>query len=193
MHSRLTSLLTTVITALGCSAALAQTPFDKKLQLQGVNFHVTCANEGSQNVLRILPSGKLKNPQLIEEKIDGTVVGAEVADLDRNGVPEIYVYVQSAGSGSYGSVVGHAVNKRRSITPIYMTPLTDDPKASAGYMGRDSFAVVEGWMVRTFPLYRPGDLNSKPTGGTRQMQYRLVNGEASWLLRPDRSKTQDTP
>jgi len=187
------SRLMGAVTALGCTVVLAQTPFDQKLQLQGVSFHVTCANEGSQNVLRIQPSGRLKNPQLIEEKIDGTVVGAEVADLDRNGVPEIYVYVQSAGSGSYGSVVGHAVNKRRSITPIYMTPLSDDPKASAGYMGRDSFAVVEGWMVRRFPLYRPGDLNSKPSGGTRQMQYRLVNGEASWLLRPDRSKMRDYP
>ena len=176
--------------ALALLPAHAQPAFSERLELQGVAFHVTCDNAGSLNTLRIVPSGRLNKPVVIEQQIDGKVVGAEVADLDRNGVPEIYVYVQSAGSGSYGSVVGHAVNKRRTITPIYMPELAEDPKAAAGYMGHDRFAVVEGWMVRTFPVYRPGDTNAAPSGGTRQLQYRLVSGEASWLLRLDRSKTQ---
>jgi hypothetical protein len=53
-------------------------------------------------------------------------------------------------------------------------------------MGHDEFAVVENVLARRFPVYRPGDTNAKPTGGVRQLQYKLVPGEAGWLLKLDR-------
>lgn len=179
--------------ALVMSSAHAQGAFDQAYKLQGVSFRVSSANQGSLNTLRIEPSGRLKNPQVIEQEIEGTVVGAEVADLDRNGWPEIYVYVQSAGSGSYGTVVGHAVNRGLSITPIFLPELTEDKKASAGYMGRDRFSIANGRLVRRFPLYRPGDANAAPSGGTRELHYRLVHGEASWMLKLDSGRTRDRP
>jgi hypothetical protein len=30
----------------------------------------------------------------------------------------------------------------------------------------------------------PGDTNAKPTGGTRQISYKLVAGEAGFLFKP---------
>jgi hypothetical protein len=42
-------------------------------------------------------------------------------------------------------------------------------------------------LVRRFPVYRAGDTNAGPTGGIRQLQYRLVPGEAGWILELDRS------
>ena len=42
----------------------------------------------------------------------------------------------------------------------------------------------EGALVRRFPVYREGDETSDPTGGTRQVQYRLKAGEAGWRLDP---------
>ena len=100
-------------------------------------------------------------------EVEGQVVEAEVADLDADGSPEIYVYVQSAGSGSYGSLVAFAANKKKSLSDIYLPPIADDPKASKGYMGHDEFRVVENTLVRRFPVYRDGDANAKPTGGMR--------------------------
>jgi hypothetical protein len=47
--------------------------------------------------------------------------------------------------------------------------------------------VVETSLVRRFPVYRSGDSNAKPTGGTRQVTYKLVPGEAMWQLKPVRS------
>jgi len=44
--------------------------------------------------------------------------------------------------------------------------------------------VVEGCLVRRFPIYKPGDTNAKATGGKRQICYKLQQGEASWILRP---------
>lgn len=160
--------------------------FDQTLSLQGVSFRVSSANVGSVNRLRIEPKGLKRNNAVIEHEIDGAVTMAEVADLNVDGSPEIYVYVTSAGSGSYGSLVAFAANKRRSLSEIYLPPLQDDAKASKGYMGHDEFRVVESTLVRRFPVYRDGDSNAQPTGGTRQIQYKLKAGEAGWVLRPDR-------
>jgi hypothetical protein len=160
--------------------------FDKTLELQGIRFHVKSANVGSTNTLHIVPSGLEIDNSPIVKTIDGTVSGAEVADLNADGAPEIYVYVTSAGSGSYGSLAAYAANRRKSLSEICLPPLTDDKAASKGYMGHDEFAVLEGVLGRRFPIYRASDSNAQPTGGMRQIQYRLVPGEASWQLKLER-------
>jgi hypothetical protein len=81
-----------------------------------------------------------------------------------------------------------ALNKgRRSLSTIHMPELSG--QAAKDYQGHDEFAVVELTLARRFPIYRPGDINAKPTGGTRQISYKLVPGEASWQLKPMRVDT----
>jgi hypothetical protein len=178
-------LLLALAVAAAATAASAQA-FDQKLSLQGVTFHVACANDSSMPQLTITPSGLAIDSSPVTREVDGQVVLAEVADLNVDGSPEIYVYVQSSGSGSYGSLVAYSANRKKSISEIHLPPITDDPKASKGYMGHDEFRVVESTLVRRFPVYRDGDTNAKPTGGTRQIQYKLVAGEAGWRLRADK-------
>ncbi len=161
-------------------------PFDATLELAGVRFRVNATNEGSINRLSIAPSGLASDNRPVEREIDGVVTAAEVADLDVNGSPEIYVYVTSAGSGSYGSLVAYSANRRRSLAEIHLPPVADDKKLSKGYMGHDEFAVVESTFVQRFPVYRDGDANNRPTGGIRQLQYKLEASEAGWRLRLDR-------
>jgi hypothetical protein len=157
--------------------------FDQVLELQGITFHVTCPNASSINEVSIVPAGlEIDNSPIVRE-VDGSVVGAEVADLDANGSPEIYVYVSSAGSGSYGSLVAYAANNRKSLSDIYLPPLDREPQAAVGYMGHDRFSIVERNLGRRFPVYREGDTNAQPSGGTRQLRYRLEPGEAGWILR----------
>jgi uncharacterized protein len=157
--------------------------FDKVLKLEGITFYVKATNEGSLNQLTITPSGLSIVNDVIKQEIDGSVTGAEVADINADGSPEIYVYVNSAGSGSYGSLVAYSSNNKKSLTGIYMPPLEDDKKNSVGYMGHDEFAVVESSFARRFPIYKKGDSNANPTGGMRQLQYKLVPGEATWQLK----------
>ena len=161
--------------------------FDKKLTLQGLTFQVKCPNEGSINKLTITPSGLEGENKPIVVEVDGSVTGAEVEDLDANGFPEIYVYVSSAGSGSYGSLVAYAANQKKSLTEIFLPDLGEDKVNSKGYMGHDQFAVGEGSLLRRFPIYKAGDSNAKPTGKTRQLQYKLKAGEAGWLLKIDKT------
>ena len=46
--------------------------------------------------------------------------------------------------------------------------------------------MVENTLVQRFPVYKEGDANAEPTGGTRQLQYKLEPGEAGWVLRVDK-------
>lgn len=87
---------------------------------------------GSINQLTIKAAGLEFGTQLFNHEIDGVADRAEVADLDANGWPEIYTYIYAAGSGSYGSRVAYAVNNGKSITPVYLRPLTDGSAASMG-------------------------------------------------------------
>jgi hypothetical protein len=170
----------------GKGAAAPMAPFEKTLTLQGVTFRVTSANNGSINTLQIVPSGLEFDNASITREIDGVVTGAEVADLDVDGSPEIYVYVTSAGSGSYGSVAAYAANNRRSLSQIHLPPVAENRKLAKGYMGHDEFAVIESTFVQRFPLYAAGDTNARPTGKKRQLQYKLRKAEAGWVLRLDR-------
>jgi uncharacterized protein len=163
--------------------------FDKVLILQGITFHIVATNEGSLNQLTITPSGLEIVNRVMKQEIDGRVTGAEVADINADGSPEIYVYVNSAGSGAYGSLVAYSANNKKSLSGIYLPPLEDDKKNSVGYMGHDEFTIIENSFARRFPVYNEGDANCCPKGGTRQLQYKLVPGEATWQLKLVKSTT----
>lgn len=168
------------------SAAAFASGFERTLELEEISFRVVCANDSGAPSVTVTPAGLAIDNSALTREVDGRVVDAEVADLDADGSPEIYIYTKSDGSGSYGSLVAFAVNRKKSMSDIFLPPLTDDPVAAKGYMGHDEFRVVENRLVRRFPVYREGDVNAQPSGGMRQVQYKLEAGEAGWLLRADK-------
>ena len=155
---------------------------DKIYVHEKISFHVTCANDSSINMLKVATEGLVYNDTLVKE-IDGTVAGIEVADLNNDDSPEIYIFVTSAGSGSYGSLVAYSVNNKKSLSGIYLRELSSYKEIASGYMGHDIFSIKEKRLVQSFPIYKKGDLNYSPSGGTRAFNYELVQGEASWVLR----------
>jgi len=171
------------------SAAGESGGISRVLELQGISFHVICPNSGSINQLEIIPAGLEIDNSAIEREIDGTVTGIQVADMNGDASPEIYIYVNSAGSGAYGELIAYAANNKKSLSEIYLPPLADDVENFNGYMGHDEFIVIGGYLIRRFPIYADGDTNNNPTGGTRQLQYKLIPGEASWILELDKSIT----
>ncbi len=171
-----------VLAAAAPGSAQAGAAFNQSLSLQGISFQVKSSGEGSQQQLAITTSGGRTPIKPIRQTVNGRVIGAELADLDSNGLPEIYVYVQGAGSGSYGELVAYTVTKGAALSPINLQELTGS--TAQGYRGHDQFRVVEGCLVRLFPIYKSGDSNARATGGERQICYKLKLGEASWMLRP---------
>jgi len=160
--------------------------FDRQLKLNGIEFHVTSPNVAAANTVVVAPAGLEIDNSPFTWDADGAVTGAEVADLDADGSPEIYVYVTSTDAAARGSVIAFSANKRKSLSSIYLPPMAETP-AAQGYQGHDEFAIVEGSLVRRFPIYTVEGAAASPTGKTRQLQYRLVPGEAGWLLVLDRT------
>lgn len=165
--------------AMTVSVSAQSQPFSKQLTLQGVTFNINSPNAGAANTVTITTKGLARNP-VMKREIEGLVTGAEVADLNNDRSPEIYIF--SAADGGNGKFFGLSANNKKSMTDIYLPEIDPDAKEAKGYKGRDEFAVVEGTFVRRFPIYKPGDADGKPTGGTRQIQYKLKPGEAGWVL-----------
>jgi hypothetical protein len=117
---------------------------------------------------------------------DGIIYRAEIADINADGRPEVYAYVSSAGSGSYGSLFAYVIEEDMTMSPVTLPDLTDYAQASDGYMGHDEFSVVASSLVRRFPLYQAGDVNAEPSGGTRNVVYKLRKSNAQWALKPTR-------
>ena len=121
------------------------------------------------------------------------ISGVFVADLDGNRFDEIYIITTSAGSGSHGTVLGFASNKDKSLSMINFPEIKEGDKNFAGYMGHDTFKIENQKLVRIFPIFRKGDTNNNPTGGTRKLVYGLYPGEAMWQLKIEKSETLNSP
>ncbi|MEO8960963.1 MAG: PliI family lysozyme inhibitor of I-type lysozyme [Ginsengibacter sp.] len=156
-----------------------QRPFQKMLSSQKISYEVSAMGSGSIQQLIVQPTGLTEINDKITLEIDGQVINAEIADLNSDGYPELLVYTTSAGSGSYGNVIGFSPNNGKSLSQIYFPNVADNSKANSGYMGHDEFGVVDNTLVQKFPIYKKGDINSNPRGGIRQIQYKLKDGEAS--------------
>ncbi|MCX2979847.1 hypothetical protein EYC98_03105 [Halieaceae bacterium IMCC14734] len=181
-----TKLMVTIALAAFFSTTVQAEPFFAQRVLQGVTFQVESPHDSSINQVIVRANMSGDSLGQMQAEADGTITNVEIEDLNADGYPEIYIYVNSAGSGSYGSLIAYASNRNKSLSEVYLPSIEDSPEISRGYMGHDEFFVGEGTFVRRFPLYQNGDTNSKSTGGTRQIQYKLLAGEAGWILRQDR-------
>ena len=120
-------------------------------------------------------------PQIYEDR--DPISDVFVADLDGNGFDEIYIITTSVGSGSYGTVLGFASNKDKSLSMINFSNIQEKHRNFEGYMGHDTFKIENQKLVRIFPIYNKGDTNQNPTGGTRKLIYGLYPGEAMWQVK----------
>ena len=109
---------------------------------------------------------------IVERPYGGTVVNHWVTDLDADGLPEMLLSVTSFGSGAYGKVILYEWDGERFLEATdyaWRMPVE-------GYMGHDKVEVVGLHIVRISPVYREGDSNSRPTGGTRTQRYKFQDG-----------------
>lgn len=107
-------------------------------------------------------------------KVDHIAVG----DLNIDGYPELYVFIYTNTPEKYGSLIAYSPNKGKSLSNIYLPEIRDDKKLASEYAGHDKMEIVESCLCRRFRI--------KDTGKIRQIQYKLVPGEAGWLLLPDK-------
>jgi len=163
-----------------------KTKFNRVLNLQDVGFNVSSIEKDGKNTLTIFTFGLQEREYNETFIIDGEeVTNAEVEDLNSDGSPELFVFTRSVGSGSYGKAYAFSVNNKKSMSEVYFQPTSENSEINKGYMGHDEFSLVENTLGQRFPIYKEGDTNAEPTGGTRQVSYKLVEGEAMRKLKVD--------
>lgn len=157
--------------------------YSQNLSWNDYQFNVVVQGDS----LYIETKGKEIPTQTVQRDMMGyTVIGSEVGDLNIDGRPEVMVYLSSDGSGSYGCLMGYSITKDAQLLALELPDLSLDKKNSKGYMGHDEFAIVENTFCRRFPVYKDGDTNANPTGGTRQIQYKLPKTDGAYTLAVDR-------
>lgn len=165
--------------------AKQEASFSRELSYPGSEISFKVDTKGDSLIIQ--PSGlSVSNGALYHDITGYTVVNAEVGDLNIDGYPEVFVYLTSDGSGSYGQLIGYSVNGGKSVSQVYLPDISGNDEVNKGYMGHDEMAIVENTFCQRFPVYKEGDSNAKPTGGTRQIQYKLVNGETGRVLKIDK-------
>ena len=134
--------------------------------------------EESNNTISIFsPNLKYSNKPILK-KIDGEIIYSEIADMNSDGNPEIYIYTNSLkDKRNYAELTAFSVNNGVSLSEIYLESLSENKKAFEYFEGNDEFRVVETTLVRRFHI---------KGNKTKQIQYKLISGEASWQLKVDK-------
>lgn len=149
------------------------TSFVKELSLGKISFKISVIKDR----LTVIPDGLTIDNSPIVREIEGIVTNAEIGDLNSDSYPEIFIYTTSGVNGGYAKAYGFSANNGKSMSDIYIPAIADNKEVSNGYKGHDDFGIVEGSLIQRFPIYE--EENSKPSGVTRQIQYRLQDGETS--------------
>lgn len=169
----------------GIDSVKQEISFNTELTYPGSNISFKVNTKGDSLIIQ--PSGlSISNETLYHDITGYTVVNAEIGDLNIDSYPELFVYLTSDGSGSYGKLIGYSVNNGKSVSQVYLPDISENDEISKGYMGHDEMAIVENTFCQRFPIYKEGDSNANPTGGIRQIQYKLVDGESSRILKIDK-------
>jgi hypothetical protein len=149
--------------------AAAGYSFQSHLSRGNQTFDLFTEGNGSLRTLTIVRTED-GTADTTRNEIEGAVMNAECADLDRDSIPELYVFVQSAGSGSYAHLFGYRC-ERREMRTFTLPEL--DKRLAAGYLGHDTLWVQDSVLVRRFPVYTESDFNASASGGTRTLEYAL--------------------
>ncbi|MCW3088006.1 MAG: hypothetical protein JWQ78_1392 [Sediminibacterium sp.] len=172
------AMLTILIILLGLNTQAQVKRYDSSMKLGKTGYRVTCSNKGAdKNNATINPLGFENTAREVNVEIKGRITGAEVDDLNNDGFPDLVIYVFN-GDKNKGSVLGVRSDKNQGLGPIFFPDIVDDPKLRLGYIGNDEFSLMEGTLMRRFPVYNTTDsANIKPSGIVRQVQYRVVPDE----------------
>ena len=178
----------------GISYTQAQLParrLDTTMKVGKIGYRVLCTNKSAdRNNISITPIGFEKDVRDFSFEIKGRIGRAEVDDMNRDGVADLVLYVFNNDSIPKGSVIGIASEKNENIAAISFPDIFNDPKLRVGYKGNDVYFLMEGYLVRRFPVYPTEGGPPAPASGTlmRQVQYQVVPEErGGYKFKPLRS------
>lgn len=162
---------------------------DTTMKIGKAGYKVICSNKSeTKNSVSITPIGFQNSARDVMFEVKGRILKAEVDDLNNDVFPDLVLYVYEPGDKGKGNVVGISSINNETFAPISFPDIVNDPKLRIGYAGFDSFLLMEGTLMRRFPVYTTDSSDIKPTGMMRQIQYKVLKDEKEGLkFKPVRS------
>ncbi len=156
---------------------------DTIMKLGKAGYKVICNNKNEQkNNIQITPVGFTNNARDASFEVKGRILKAEVDDLNNDLFPDLVLYLYNPGEKMTGSVIGVSSVKNENFMPISFPDIVNDPKLRVGYMGMDVYMLMEGSLMRRFPIYTTDSTGASiPIGKYRQIQYQVVPDEKGGL------------
>lgn len=157
--------------------------YDSTMKLGKAGYKVRCNNKSvDKNNVTITPVGfETEGSHDAEIEIKGRVNKAEIDDLNNDGFPDLVLYVYNSNDKNKVSVFGITSKENKGMGGIFFPDILDDAKLRVGYNGYDEYELLQGTLLRRFPIYTTDSTNIHPTGLYRQIQYNVVKGERGEL------------
>jgi hypothetical protein len=138
----------------------------------------------SLSTIVITPSGFATNTPVTLET--NKLTKFFLTDLNKDTFDELILITTADGSGSYGDATIYTTTQDQGLITVKIPVIQEsDTKKGGlfeGYMGHDTFSMVNGMLMREFPLYNATDTNSTPTGGTRKVIYTLEEKDGVYSI-----------
>ncbi|HET6256605.1 MAG TPA: hypothetical protein VFE32_21200 [Puia sp.] len=151
---------------------------DTTVKVGKVGYRVECKNKKyDANQLDIRPLGFDNSAREASFMLRGRVAKAEIVDLNADGYPDLVLYVYMDSSAVFGTLYAFVSKANKSFSGCVLPDPMMDGKINEGYKGHDQFLLMEGYLLEKFPIYKAGDAQDKPSGGTRAILYQLVPDE----------------
>ncbi len=129
----------------------------------------------SLSTITLIPLGFENNTEIVLEK--NKLSTFFLVDINRDSFEEFAIITTSQGSGSYGELTLFTTANNKQLTPVLIPSMSEeDTKKGAlfeGYLGHDTFSIIDGKLIREFPIYNASDTNSLPTGPSKKILYSL--------------------
>ena len=156
---------------------------DTTMKVGKAGYRINCYNKSSEkNPITIYPVGFESEARDFSFELKGVLMGTEVDDLNKDGFPDLLLYVASSDSLNKSSVIAISSQENKSVAPIVFPDILDDPRLRDGYKGADKYMLLEGVLMRTYPLYEKDASGvQQPTGKMRRLMYRVAPGEQGTL------------
>lgn len=157
-----------------------QDTFARSFTWNDVHYSVT---EGQYKLIFTFNDGKYTETH----DITGYHVSkAEMGDINGDGQPELFVYLKSDKHRPQMKFIGYSSNNGRSMSRVYLPEPQLGGEAYKGYAGFDEMFIKDNTFCRRFPLVKKADGKTYLSGMLRQIDYKLVNGEAGRILEVDK-------
>lgn len=138
----------------------------------------------SLSTIVITPNGFATNTPITLE--ENKLTDTFLIDMNKDGSEELVLVTTAQGSGSFGEAIIYTTVSSSELLPVAVPSIAEEDTNVGGlfegYMGHDSFEIINGMLVREFPTYNASDTNSEPTGPRRSVLYSLSEKNGAYSI-----------